>query len=149
MTSDDPVLAFHHTFLHMAFLYVDLRNAIRWENGPRIVTHRMQKLRYRECTSTHQSVCGFYLTRSYMCCMRKSNFPIGRSQQPPTEETLQHQVGAGDTGKMRTLNLCKKSMWQILITRLQTLINNTFSFSLTSFTDCLLSKSLRYMDVQV
>ena len=37
--SDDPVLAFHHSFLHIAFLYVDLCNAIRWENGPHIITH--------------------------------------------------------------------------------------------------------------
>ena len=50
MTSDDPVLAFHHTFLHMAFLYVDLRNAIRWENGPHIVTH--WKLWLPRCIAT-------------------------------------------------------------------------------------------------
>ena len=37
--TDDPVFAFHRSFLHMAFLYVDLRNAIRWENGPHIITH--------------------------------------------------------------------------------------------------------------
>ena len=37
--SDDPVYFFHQSFLHMAFLYIDLRNAIRWENGPQIITH--------------------------------------------------------------------------------------------------------------
>ena len=26
-------------FLHIAYLYVDLREAIRWENGPQIVRH--------------------------------------------------------------------------------------------------------------
>ena len=38
-TASDPVLAFHHSFLHMAFPYVDLRNSIRMENGPHIITH--------------------------------------------------------------------------------------------------------------
>ena len=38
-TSKDPVLHFHRTFLHMAYLYIDLRNAIRWENGPAVITH--------------------------------------------------------------------------------------------------------------
>ena len=41
-SSSDPVFARHRAFLHMAFLYVDLRNAIRHENGPHIV--RMWKL---------------------------------------------------------------------------------------------------------
>ena len=29
----------HRAFLHMAFLYMDLRNAIRFENGPQIMRH--------------------------------------------------------------------------------------------------------------
>ena len=29
----------HRSFLHHAFLYVDLRRAIRWEDGPQIVRH--------------------------------------------------------------------------------------------------------------
>lgn len=29
----------HRSFLHMAFLYIDLRNAIRFEDGPHIVRH--------------------------------------------------------------------------------------------------------------
>ena len=37
--STDPVYALHRTFLHMAFLYVDLRMAIRYENGPQIIRH--------------------------------------------------------------------------------------------------------------
>ena len=37
--SSDPVYAKHRTFLHLAFLYVDLRRAIRWENGPHIIMH--------------------------------------------------------------------------------------------------------------
>ena len=36
---DDPVYSLHRSFLHIAFLYVDLRNAIRFENGPQIITH--------------------------------------------------------------------------------------------------------------
>ena len=35
--SKDPVFTMHRDFLHTAFLYVDLRNAIRYENGPHIV----------------------------------------------------------------------------------------------------------------
>ena len=35
-TSNDPVLHFHRTFLHIAYLYI---NAVRWENGPAIITH--------------------------------------------------------------------------------------------------------------
>lgn len=37
--TDDPVFGFHRTFLHIGYLYVDLRNAIRHENGPHIVAH--------------------------------------------------------------------------------------------------------------
>lgn len=36
-TVDDPVHMLHKSFLHHAFLYVDLRGAIRWEDGPQIV----------------------------------------------------------------------------------------------------------------
>lgn len=36
---DDPVHYLHKCFLHIAYLYVDLREAIRWENGPQIVRH--------------------------------------------------------------------------------------------------------------
>ena len=35
--SDDPVYSMHRSFLHTAFLYVDLRNAIRYEDGPHII----------------------------------------------------------------------------------------------------------------
>ena len=41
-TSDDPVYSMHRCFLHTAFLYIDLRNAIRHEDGPHIV--RLWKL---------------------------------------------------------------------------------------------------------
>ena len=37
--SEDPVYHLHSAFLHHAFLYIDLREAIRWENGPEIVRH--------------------------------------------------------------------------------------------------------------
>ena len=39
ITSSDPVYMKCRCFLHLAFLYVDLRNAIRWENGPQIIRH--------------------------------------------------------------------------------------------------------------
>ena len=32
-SSQDPVYAFHRSVMHMAFLYFDLRNAIRWKMG--------------------------------------------------------------------------------------------------------------------
>ena len=41
-TSSDPVFSMHRAFLHAAFLYTDLRNAIRHEDGPHIV--RLWKL---------------------------------------------------------------------------------------------------------
>lgn len=41
-SSQDPVYAMHRAFMHMSFLYVDLRNAIRYEDGPHIV--RLWKL---------------------------------------------------------------------------------------------------------
>ena len=41
-SSSDPVFAMRRAFLHTAFLYIDLRYAIRHENGPQIV--RMWKL---------------------------------------------------------------------------------------------------------
>ena len=37
--SDDPVYHFHKSFVHLAFLYYDLRTAIRWEDGPHIIRH--------------------------------------------------------------------------------------------------------------
>ena len=37
VASVDPVYAMHRSFLHTAFLYIDLRNAIRFEDGPQIV----------------------------------------------------------------------------------------------------------------
>ena len=33
----DPSYSFHRSFMHTAFLYADLREAIRFENGPHIV----------------------------------------------------------------------------------------------------------------
>ena len=36
----DPVHNLHLQFLHQAFLYVDLREAVRWEDGPHIIRHR-------------------------------------------------------------------------------------------------------------
>ena len=37
--SSDPVLNRHRTFLQIAFLYIDLRNAIRWADGEHIIRH--------------------------------------------------------------------------------------------------------------
>ena len=39
LKSEDPVYSLHRCFLHLGFLYMDLRNAIRWENGPHIIRH--------------------------------------------------------------------------------------------------------------
>ena len=38
-SSSDPVYAKHRAFLHLAYMYMDLRQAIRWENGPQIIRH--------------------------------------------------------------------------------------------------------------
>ena len=38
-TSVDSLYKMHRAFLHLGFLYLDLRNAIRWENGPQIIRH--------------------------------------------------------------------------------------------------------------
>ena len=35
----DPLHSFHLSLLHFGFLYADLREAIRWENGPQIMRH--------------------------------------------------------------------------------------------------------------
>ena len=37
--SDDAVFYFHKSFLHLGFLYSDLRMAIRWEDGEHIMRH--------------------------------------------------------------------------------------------------------------
>ena len=37
--SNDSVYFFHKSFMHLAFLYSDLREAIRWENGAHIIRH--------------------------------------------------------------------------------------------------------------
>ena len=36
-TSGDSVYKMHWGFLHLGFLYLDLQNAIHWENGPQII----------------------------------------------------------------------------------------------------------------
>lgn len=38
-SSSDPRYADHRAFLHLAFLYVDLREAIRYKDGPQIIRH--------------------------------------------------------------------------------------------------------------
>ena len=38
-TSVDSLYKMHRAFLHLGFLYLDLRNSIRWENGPQIIRH--------------------------------------------------------------------------------------------------------------
>ena len=38
-TSEDTVYNLHRHFLHLSFLYIDLRNAIQWENGPHVIRH--------------------------------------------------------------------------------------------------------------
>lgn len=38
-TSNDPTFQLHRSLLHLGFLYFDLRSAIRWENGPDIISH--------------------------------------------------------------------------------------------------------------
>lgn len=38
-TTTDPAYMKHRSFLHLAFLYVDLRLAIQWEDGPHIIRH--------------------------------------------------------------------------------------------------------------
>lgn len=39
VNSSDPVYARHRAFLHIAFLYMDLRKAIQWGDGPHIIRH--------------------------------------------------------------------------------------------------------------
>ena len=37
--TSDPVYSLHRAFIHLGYLYVDLREAIHWENGPQIIRH--------------------------------------------------------------------------------------------------------------
>ena len=37
--SDDPVFYFHKSFVHLTFLYLDLRLVIHWEDGEHILRH--------------------------------------------------------------------------------------------------------------
>ena len=60
-SSDDSVYYFHKSFLHLAFLYNDLRLAIRWEDGPHVIrywklwiphflgSYWNEKLHFRSC----------------------------------------------------------------------------------------------------
>ena len=45
-SSQDKLYACHRSFLHTAFLYIDLRNVIRFEDGPHIIRHWQQWLIY-------------------------------------------------------------------------------------------------------
>ena len=48
--SVDPAYTKHRSFLHLGFLYVDLRRAIRWEDGPHIIRHwKLWLPRFLEC----------------------------------------------------------------------------------------------------
>lgn len=38
-SSNDQVYTQHRSFSHLAYLYIDLRQAIRWEDGPHIIRH--------------------------------------------------------------------------------------------------------------
>ena len=60
--STDPVYKTHRSFLHQAYLYIDLREAIRWDNGQ----HNSQALEvlattlscrrvYKLCNRSHSS----------------------------------------------------------------------------------------------
>ena len=37
--SADPIYSSHRSLLHLVFMYADLRQAIRWEDGPHIIRH--------------------------------------------------------------------------------------------------------------
>ena len=37
--SEDPIYHLHRSFLQVAFQYIDLRYAIRWEDGPQVIRH--------------------------------------------------------------------------------------------------------------
>ena len=37
--STDPLYDFHRNLLHHMYMYIDLREAIRWENSPQIIRH--------------------------------------------------------------------------------------------------------------
>ena len=37
--SEDPIYHLHRSFLQAAFQYIDLRYAIRWEDGPQVIRH--------------------------------------------------------------------------------------------------------------
>ncbi len=59
--STDPAFK---SFLHQASLYVDLREAIRWENGPQVVRHWKYWLPHflaEGCTNFRQRRCISYL----------------------------------------------------------------------------------------
>ena len=69
--SDDPVYHLHSSFLHHAFLYIDLRDAIRWENGPEIIRHWKWWLPRFLATGRKQ-----YAAESvYQTCNLCANFP--------------------------------------------------------------------------
>ena len=37
--TNDPVHSFHRSLIQLGYLYVDLWEAIRWEDGPQIIRH--------------------------------------------------------------------------------------------------------------
>ena len=52
--SADPVFSLHRSFLHNAFLYVDRREAIQWDNGPQVVPHwKYWLVRFLACGCTN------------------------------------------------------------------------------------------------
>ena len=69
--ADDPVYHLHSSFLHHAFLYTDLSEAIRWENGPQIIRHWKWWLPRFLATGKKQ-----YAAESvYQTCNLSANFP--------------------------------------------------------------------------
>lgn len=69
--SKDIVYAFHRSFVHAAFLYVDLRNAIRFEDGRHIVRHWQQWLVYFLALGKHN----YAAEAVNLICKLKSELP--------------------------------------------------------------------------
>ena len=96
-TSTDPVYRMHRSLLHLSFLYVDLREAIRYECGEHIVRHWKWWLPRFIATG-----CSNYATEAvHLITNLRANFPKHISNIATHNRTVNMQ---GKDGKAKPLD---------------------------------------------
>ena len=101
--TSDPVYAMHRAFLHIAFLYVDLRNAIRFEDGPHIV--RLWKLWLPRMIGTERK--NYAVECVHLISNLTADFPKHLAYIATHNHTVNMEGKAGRGKPIDQMNECK------------------------------------------